>query len=209
MRGLLLFAFCVLFGTLLPAQPSSPFFATLDAERGNVLAPARNGQVWVGCMKDEQVLLTLLSPAGKLLQKHLINFVGTGLDTESLIDLFEEADGSLVGCGNFENDNEGRGFVFRYNPATRSMLWAHIVRSGGLNFLNGITALGTGGDYVLYGNPHFAGGDDAELVRLRRSTGEVVPGSARRLHLGTSDQINQLVYHEGWLYACGRFTDGD
>ncbi|MBK9337504.1 MAG: PQQ-binding-like beta-propeller repeat protein [Lewinellaceae bacterium] len=124
------------------------------------------------------------------------------------MDLFEGSDGTLVGCGNFEGDNLGRGFVFRYNPATRQMLWAHIVRSGSINYLLGITQLGTGGDYVLYGQTLTAGLRDAELMLLNRNTGLIVPGKAGRIDLGRTDRFYQVVYHDGALYACGHLTVG-
>ncbi len=206
MRHLLLFIFGIVLTTLLPAQPSSTFFSTFDAERGNVLAPASGGSLWLGGMKDERVLLTKLSTDGKTLSKHSIDFEGLGLDTEHLVDFFEETDGTLVGCGNFENDSQARGFVFRYDPAAKQVVWAHIVRSGGLNYLYGITQLGPGGDYVLYGNPHFASGDNAELLRLSRSTGQIVLGQAKRFGIGPFNNITQAVYHNGALYTCGRFT---
>jgi len=209
MRRFLLIFLGIVLTTLLSAQPASTFFSTFDAERGNALFPARDGNLWLGGMKDERVLLTKLSLSGKVLEKHSIDFQGNGLDTENLVEFFEDTDGTLVGCGNFENDNSGRAFVFRYNPATRTVLWAHIVRSGGLNYLSGIAPLGPGGDYVLYGNPQFAGASDAELLRIRRTTGQIVPDKAKRFGIGRADNLSQVVYHNGALYACGRFINSN
>jgi len=210
MRAIFLLAFAVVLATALPAQPSSTFFSIFDAERGNVVAPAADGNIWLGGQKDERVLLLKLNAEGKALQKHSVGFEGVGLDVEHLTDLFEESDGTLVGCGNFESDNLGRGFVFRYDPVSRQMLWAHTVRSGSLTYLLGITRLGSGGDYVLYGNSQVLfGSDDAELLQLDRATGQIVPGKAKRIHLGSTDRFTQLVYQEGALYACGHFTDGN
>jgi len=208
MRSFILFAFGIVLTTLLSAQPANTFFSTFDAERGNTLTPAGDGNLWVGAMKDERVLLIKLSPAGEILTKQSIGFEGIGLDNEYLVDLTVDSDGMLTGCGNFENDNAGRGFVFRYNPVTQTILWAHVVRSD-VNYLFGITELGPGGDFVLYGNPHTGIGDDAELLQLRRSTGQIVPGKAKRLGIGSSDNISQALYYKGALYACGRFTNGN
>ncbi len=208
MRRFLLFALGVVLTTLLSAQPANTFFSTFDAERGNALAPARDGNLWLGGMKDERVLLTRLALDGKVLDKHSIGLQGLDFHTETLVEFFEDPDGTLVGCGNFENDNSGRAFVFRYNPVTRAVLWAHVVRSGGLNYLFGIAPLGPGGgDYVLYGNPYFGGGDDAELLRLSRLTGQIVAGKTKRIGIGSSDNISQTIYHNGALYACGRMTN--
>jgi len=206
MRSLILLAFGVVCSTPLFAQPSNTFFSTFDADRGNVVTAARDGNLWLGGMKDERVLITKLSPSGKVLDEHSIGFEGLNLDFENLIDFFEGSDGNLVGCGNFENDNLGRGFVFRYNPVTRQIIWSHIVRSN-FNYLLGITQLGAGGDYVLNGNPHLGGTDNAELIQLSRATGQIVPGKAKRFGIGISDKISQVVYHQGTLYACGHFTN--
>ncbi|MBL7794924.1 MAG: hypothetical protein JNJ90_00330, partial [Saprospiraceae bacterium] len=209
MRSVFLLAFAVALASALSAQTSTTFFSTFDAERGSVVAPARDGNLWLGGQKDERVLLTKLNAEGKVLDKHSVGFEGADLDGEHLTDLFEEADGTLVGCGNFESDNLGRGFVFRYNPQSRQILWAHIMRSGSLGNLLGITRLGPDGDYVLYGNPQIQfGSDDAELLQLNRATGQIVPGKDKRIHLGSTDRFNQLVYHEGALYACGHFING-
>lgn len=206
MRYIFLTAFAVALSTALSAQSSGSFFSTFNAERGSVVAPARDGNLWLGGQKDERVLLAKLSPEGKVLDKHSVGFEGAGLDLEHLTDLFEESDGTLVGCGNFEGDNLRRGFVFRYNPATRQTLWAHIVRSGSINYLLGITQLGPGGDYVLYGNPHNSTGNDAELLQISQTSGQIVPGKAKRFGIGPADNIAQAVYHNGALYTCGRFT---
>lgn len=203
---ILLVVVAAIFPTRLSAQPANTFFSTFDAERGSVVAAALGGNLWLGGQKDEQVLIAKLSPGGKILERHKVGFTGPGLDFENLVDLFEDGDGKLVGCGNFENDNAGRGFVFRYDPAARKMMWSQIINSG-VNFLYGITELGPGGDFVLYGNPHTIAGNDAELLRLDRNTGQIVPGKAKRFGIGTSDNINQAVYHNGALYTCGRFTN--
>jgi outer membrane protein assembly factor BamB len=206
MRSVFLFALAAVLSAALSAQQSSTFFSTFDAGRGSVIAPAAGGNLWLGGQKDERVLLVKLNPEGKTLEKHSVGFEGLALDGEHLTDLFEEPDGTLVGCGNFEGDNLGRGFVFRYNPATRQTLWAHVVRSGSLNYLYGITQLGPEGDYVLYGNPHNTAGDDAELLQLSRTTGQIVTGKAKRFGIGPADNIVQALYHNGAMYTCGRFT---
>lgn len=208
MRSVFLLAFAVALATALSAQTSSTFFSTFDAERGSVVAPARDGNLWLGGQKDERTLLAKLNPEGKVLDMHSIGFEGQDFDLEHLTDLFEDSDGTLVGCGNFEGDNLGRGFVFRYNPASRQMHWAHIVRSGSINYLLGITPLGSGGNYVLYGQTLSAGNHDAELLLLDRNTGLIVPGKAVRIDLGLTDRFSQVVYHDGALYACGHLTIG-
>ena len=208
MRSIFLLAFAVALAAALSAQPSSTFFSTFDAERGNVVAPARDGHIWLGGQKDERSLLAKLNAEGKILEKHHIGFEGQDLDLEHLMDLFEDSDGSLVGCGNFEGDNLGRGFVFRYNPVSRQIMWAHIVRSGTYNYLQGITQLGPGGNYVLYGQTLSASNRDAELLLLDRNTGLIVPGKTGRINLGLSDRFSQVVYHDGALYACGHMTIG-
>lgn len=206
MRSLILLAFGAVFPALLSAQPANTFFSTFDAERGSVVAPSRDGNLWLGGQKDERVLIVKLAANGKILERHSIGFHGPGLDFEHLTDLFEDNDGKLVGCGNFENDNAGRGFVFRYDPVVRKTMWGQIVSSN-LSNLCGITELGPGGDFVLYANPYHIAGNDAELLQLDRNTGHILPGKAKRFGLGTSDNMAQTVYHKGALYACGRFTN--
>ncbi|MEQ1744075.1 MAG: HYR domain-containing protein [Saprospiraceae bacterium] len=208
MRPVFLFALALALASALSAQPSSTFFATFDAERGSVIAPAAGGNLWLGGQKDERVLLVKLNAEGKILDKHTIGFEGAGFDLEHLTDLFEDSDGTLVGCGSFEGDNLGRNFVFRYNPVAQQIVWEHTVRSGTLTYLHGITQLGPGGDYVLYGQTSSAGNRDAELLLLNRNTGLIVPGKAGRIDLGLSDRFSQVVYHDGTLYAAGHMTVG-
>ncbi len=187
-------------------QPANTFFSTFDAERGNTFAPARDGNIWLGGMRDERVLLVKMTTGGNVLDKHTLDFKGNGFDSESLVEIFEDSDGSIVGCGNFETDNLGRGFVFRYNPSSRTVLWARIVRSESYNVLYGITPIGPNGDYLLYGSPQFVNIDDVELQRLDRATGQVK--LVQRFGLKGPDQLNRIIYHKGALYGCGRFSNG-
>ncbi|MCC6461213.1 MAG: HYR domain-containing protein [Saprospiraceae bacterium] len=205
MRSLILFILGALLPALLSAQTANTFFSTFDAERGSVLRPASDGNIWLGAMKDERVLISKLHPNGKSLELHQLNFTGLGLDNDYLADVFEDSDGMLVGCGNFENDNLGRGFLFRYNPNTRSVLW-HVILRSGLTNVAGVLEMGPGGDYVLYCNPQFNGGSDVEIIQFGRSNGQPVGNKNRRYSLNTYENFAEMIFHDGALYACGRFT---
>ena len=205
MQRFIFFSLAFALSTLLSAQQTSGFFSTFDAGRGNTVIPARDGNIWFGAMKSGYVLIAKLLPSGKVLEKHSIDFQGSSFTTEHLVELLEDSDGMLVGCGNFEGDNLGRGFVFRYNPTTRNMLWSQIIRSD-LNYIYGVIELGPEGNFVLYGNPHISGGDDVELLKIGRSAGQLLSGGSRRYSLGTSENFTQMVFYKGALYACGRFT---
>ena len=205
-----LLLFFLAFTATISAQTSAPFFSTFDAERGNVLIPSSDGNLWLGAMKNDRVLLVKISPTGQVLLRRSIRLFDASSSTfegDYLIDLLETSDGRLVGCGNFENDNAGRSFVFSYDPVQQSMYWSHIIQSN-INSVSGITELGNGGDYVLYSNPRFSGGDDTDILQLERTSGNPVPGKAKRYHLGISNNLLSIVYHQGALYACGRFTNG-
>ena len=205
MRILLLFAFVVVITARPVAQTPNTFLSTFDAERGSTLALSANGTLWLSGMKDEHVFIARLSPEGKILERHGLNFNGTGQLADHLTALIEDSEGMLTGCGNFELDNTGRGFIFRYNPVLRKMVWSHIVRSN-TTYMLGVTELGAGGDFVFNGSPHFNGGHAAELIQVNRLTGQPAPGKALRYSLGGFEEFIRVVYHDGALYAAGRFT---
>ena len=205
MRSVILLVLSLLLPALFSAQTTNTFFSTFDAERGCGLRPASDGNIWLSAMKDERVLISKLRPSGNILERHELNFTGQGLNNDYLTDLFEDSEGMLVGCGNFENDNQGRGFLFRYNPLTRSVLWHVILRSNITN-VTGVLELGPGGDYLLYSSPQFSGGSDVEIIQFRRSTGQPVANKNRRYSLSTAENFAEMIFYQGSLYAIGRFT---
>ena len=205
MRSVILLVLSLLLPALFFAQTTNTFFSTFDAERGCGLRPASDGNIWLSAMKDERVLISKLRPSGNILERHELNFTGQGLNNDYLTDLFEDSEGMLVGCGNFENDNQGRGFLFRYNPLTRSVLWHVILRSNITN-VTGVLELGPGGDYLLYSSPQFSGGSDVEIIQFRRSTGQPVANKNRRYSLSTAENFAEMIFYQGSLYAIGRFT---
>lgn len=183
----------------------STFFMQSGAERGYALCPSADGNFYIAGKRNDQLALIKMTPEGEYLFVHLIDvFPGSQTVAAALI---VDSEGNLVVCGNAQEDAVSTGFVLRYDPDTRTILWAKVLE-GDQTLVHGVLEDGPGGDFFLYGNPHFPGGDDAELLKLDRNTGEIIPGWAFRYNLGTSENFSAMVLDKNGLYAVGRFTDG-
>ncbi|TNE48341.1 MAG: HYR domain-containing protein [Bacteroidetes bacterium] len=181
------------------------FFLQTNLERSYVLCPTGTGNLYVAGMKDFDLVLMEVSTEGDILDARYIDAGFGGLDVIS--ELILDSDGKLLFCGNLKEDVPDGGFVFRYDPDAKDVLWAKTF-IGNATLLHGLVEMGPGGDFLVYANPHFTGGDNAEIFRLNRSTGNMIPGTAWQYDLGTSENFSAMVWDDDKLYAVGRFTDG-
>ncbi|MBK9335639.1 MAG: HYR domain-containing protein [Lewinellaceae bacterium] len=185
--------------------PATAFFMETEVERGYVLCPTGTGNLYVAGMKNVDMVLLEMTAEGAVVSSRYIDVGVTGLDAISQI--IVDSDGHLVITGNLKEDQPDNGYVFRYDPVFRKTLWAKTF-GGAQTLIGGVLENGPGGNFIVYANPHLPGGDDAEFFQLDRNTGNMIPGSAWRYNLGTSENFQSMVLHNGDLYAAGRFTDG-
>jgi hypothetical protein len=185
--------------------PGTTFFMETEVERGYVLCPTGTGNLYFAGMKNVDMVLMEITPEGAVVSSRYIDVGVTGLDAISQI--IVDSEGNLVISGNLKEDQADNGYVFRYDPVFRKTLWAKTF-GGAETLIVGVLENGPGGDFVVYANPHQPGDDNAEFFQLDRNTGNMVPGSAWRYNLGTSEEFHKMVLHNGDLYATGRFTDG-
>ena len=207
-RQILVCAIALLFALQASGQSNSAtttFFLQTDVEQGYVLCPSGSGTMYLVGMSNFDMVLMEFGTEGEMLSSRYIDVGISGLDVPA--ELIVDSDGKLVICGNLKEDSPDYGFVFRYDPVLRKTLWAKTFGSDPA-LIHGILENGPGGNYLLYSNPHFQDGDDVELLQLNRNTGNIVPGTAWRYNLGTSENITAMELYQGDLYAVGRFTDG-
>lgn len=203
----LMAGFCCFLRPALHAQPGAEgtFFLKTDIDKGYAICPASDGNLYLAGQKNELLCLTKMTREGDFLSTYLID-LSLG-PAAAVTEIIEDSDGNITGCGNYEQDKPGNGFIFRYDPQTATILWVRTLE--GINTLvNGIVELTPGGNFLLYHNPRASGGDDAETFQVFRANGNVIPGSTRRYHLGASEDFHAMIVQAGHLYATGRVTDG-
>ncbi len=192
----------------LPAQ-SDPTFLKIfpNVKRGYTLCPAGDGNLYVGGVVIGRTALLKITPNGEVLSSDFLDFATGNLDHVS--ELLVDADGMVVGCGTQGTEDLRRGFVFRYNPLTKNVLWAKTLEEE-LSSFNGLLEKSPGGDYLVYGEVFDVTGitSDALLLQVERNTGALAPSPAKRFHLGKKESFHALVADGPALYALGRASNG-
>ncbi|MBL7775758.1 MAG: hypothetical protein JNK89_07120, partial [Saprospiraceae bacterium] len=184
---------------------NTAFYLQTQVEQGFLLCPSGSGTLYALANDGIDMVLMEFGAEGDILSSRYMNIGVFGLDVPA--DMFVDSDGKLVITGNFQEDSPGNGFVLRYDPLLRKVLWAKTFL-GDATLVYGVLEVGPGGNFLVCTNPHKANSDDAEFLQLDRATGQRVPGSAWRYDVGASDQF-VLTLHQGDLYAIGRFSDGN
>lgn len=176
-------------------------------KRGYTLCPAGDGNLYVGGAVIGRTALLKITPDGDVLSSDFLDFATGNLDNVS--ELLVDTDGMVVGCGTQGTEDLRRGFVFRYNPLTKTILWARMLEDELLT-LNGLLEKSPGGDYLVYGEVFTITGasSDALLLQIDRNTGSLAPPLAKSFHLGKKESFNALVAHGQALYAVGRASNG-
>lgn len=203
MKKNILALFAILLAACLSAQTAPFYIRQFDAAEGNTLCFDADSNLWVGCTRDRQPLLLKVTRSGVLLEQVALAFaVGQNCP---LTELIVDADGMLVGCGVLyavnpaENESS---FIFRYNPATRQLLWNRRVRSN-FFFARGILEPEPGAHYLLYGKDYYLN-SDTEILTIHRQTGDIIPATSFAYKVGRDEDMDALIRHEGNLYATGR-----
>lgn len=202
LTGLLFFAPAFL---IAQGGTESTFFQQTTAQKGYSMCPSGDGNLYIAGKRNDQLCLMKMSPEGEYLFSYLLDLsLGPAAAAAEII---VDSEGKIAGCGNFEEDTPGNGFVFRFDPVTASVIWVKTLE--GINtVVNSIAEQAPGGNFIVATNPHDATGDDAEFLYLSRNNGSLVPGAGRRFNLGSSDSFNAMTLYKGHIYVTGRYTDG-
>ena len=180
-------------------------------ERGKSLAPTlANDGFYAAGMKEDSVLLLKLNLEGIVEWSRTIDVLPGEEDHVS--SLIADSDGMLAIAG-MSGDMGAGGivFAFRYNPASHQVLWTNFYSTAiAINYSFGLIQKGSGGNYLLSNNPLDVpnSNNDFELIEISKNTGAVLPVLSKHYHLGSSENMNDMVYHAGFLYGCGRYSDG-
>lgn len=176
------------------------------AERGSVICPAADGNLYIGGEREKQSLLIKVSDEGDVLWTRAFQPVA-GFVTR-ITDLIEDSDGMLVGCGIVNPDSSSpEAYAFRFNPTTGNMMWSRYLKQAKPEAL-AIIESAPGGPFWMLVTPQLVSNvDDAEIWKLSRSNGTLA-GAIDHYTFGTSDVWNSLVVHSGAVYATGRHIPG-
>jgi gliding motility-associated-like protein len=179
-----------------------------ETEKGYCLAAGISDDLlYVGGLRNDSVVILEVSATGNMLHTWTFDFIPGKAD--HLHGLIVDTEGKIVGLGGTESPQSGSGvFAFRFDPANHTMMWAKEYRSSFQNYSNGIFEIPNGGDFLMVNNPHMGSANDTEIVKLNRTSGAIDPAFSKHYHLGGSESLGDLVFHNGFLYSAGRFTDG-
>ena len=145
MKKIIFYLFlCLLSGTQLVAQNGQPMDTCQGTwlklwgkpgttERGIVLCPAGDGNLYVAGTTPDSALLLKVSPAGNIIWARSFDFF-PGYDRISHLSL--DSDGMLLGCGNSNTNFAGGGtnsFFFKYIPQGDKFLWVFQPSFFGIN----------------------------------------------------------------------------
>lgn len=174
--------------------------------RGYGVYDSKDGNLYITGSKQDSVLLLKMSPAGTLIWSRTFD-VNNGVE-DYLSDLIVDSEGMIAGLGQSGPFQPGaKGFILRYNPNTGNILW---LSEYGFEsaYTMGLLEL-PNGNYLVYDNPHSPTNDN-RLMEITRSDGTVDVAGAmnQKLHLGSADNFNAAVIHNGKLFGVGRYTNG-
>lgn len=204
--GLLLTGFFTLQTTFSNAQSGteSTFFLQSSAGRAYAMCPSGDGNLYLAGQRNELLLLAKMNKEGEFLFSYLIDL---SLGPASVVaEIIVDSEGKIVGCGNFEEDTPGNGFIFRFDPATASLIWVKTLE-GNNTIVNGIIEETPGGNFLVYNNPQLQLKRKPELLRVFRNNGTVVPGSGGHIahNAESNETINAMTRHDNAFYAVGQY----
>lgn len=192
-----------------PDCPHPTFFKLLGTETGTeygtVLCNARDGNLFLAGRNGNKSFIQKTSPAGDVIWYK--EFQINPFEPINLIQLIEDSEGMLVGCGT-QSQFAGvtRSFVFRYDPVADVLLWSHPYASAN-PVAAGVLEKSPGSSFLLYQNLNPANLDnDVEILDLDRATGNIIQAFASRYQFLSQDGIRKMLTVNGSVFALGYLT---
>lgn len=177
-------------------------------ERGYSLAPRlENDGFYLSGLKNDSVLIARFSLTGEVLWARLLDVVPGSSDHAWT--LIVDNEGMLAIAGYSGNPSSVNSiFVFRYNPNSHQVLWTKEIIPSVRGYTNALIQKENGGNYLFCSNPHEVGNDDCLILEIDKATGSINNSFRKNYNLGGSEALGDIVLKEGFIYGCGRFTDG-
>jgi hypothetical protein len=177
-----------------------------QTELGTALCKSSDGNVYLTGRKSNRTFIQKMNTSGEVIW--LRDFAVSIFEPITPAEIFEDADGMLVGCGTQGlGINQRKGFVFKYNPETNVLIWSKTISSSNPASI-GILENGPKGNYLYYQNPTPSSGDiDAEILEIERNTGNIIPTLTKRYEYKGADMLSKVLrYDANTLYATGAST---
>ncbi len=188
--------------------PSPTFFKTFGSETGAEYATAilrhSDQHLYLSGRDGNRTFIQKMNSSGAVVWNR--EFSINQFEPMTPSELIEDSEGMIVGCGTQGFTGLSKGFVFRYNPLTNVLLWAHSISSNN-PVAAGILEHGPGGNFIFYQTIALSSGEKSiEIIEIDRATGVMNPGLAKRYQYISSDAISKMIYVNGALYASGTST---
>ena len=211
MKRILYLAWGLLLTATLHAQTpcnSESFLKTFTSNSsigvGLTLCASGDGNLYASGLEENRTVLLKLTPNGDVIWSR--SFSLDPIVPVAISEMIVDSDGMLVAAGIQTSLQQGnpQSLVFRYNPNTNTVLWSKSFVADSV-IVDGIIEKSPGGNYVFYQTSFqpFTEGVQAEILELNRTTGNLVPGLARRYTLNNIAGLARVISHQGALYAVG------
>ena len=203
--------FCLAHTAPTLAQSNNTFLKVVtNFNRGYTICPSGDGNLYVVGVVVGRTALLKIAPNGDIISTRFLHF-GTG-NLDNISEIIVDSDGMIAGCGTQGTEDLRRGFVFRYNPFTSSVLWTKTLNDE-IATLSGLLEKRPGGHYLAYGEVFYeemsvSVNSDALVLQIDRNTGAPLSPLTKHYHLGKNESFNAIVAHDSTLYALGRAING-
>lgn len=191
-------------------QPGAIYGEPDQEEKGFALSskPGKDG-VYLAGLKNDSLLLAEISLSGEVMWSRTLDVIPGRIEYAWTILTDNEGMIAVAGYAGDPNSSSTY-FAFRYNPNVHQLLWVKEINLSNRGYSNAMIQKEDGTNYLLTLNPHYDGNsnNDCTIIELDKTTGVPVPSFAKNYHLGGSDALGDIVMKDGYIYGCGRYTDG-
>ena len=177
-------------------------------EEGLVIVPSGDGNLYYGGRAGGQAFIIKMDINTDPIWQRTFDLTSKN---DLLSQLIVDSDGNIVGCGyGDDGTNQFTPFVFKYDPVADVMLWNWNYSNSSRCF--NIIEPSAGSDYILTmdmrNSPSPGAFEDAILREIDRNSGAMTGNLATSYNIGSSETFSNTVFHNGSLYATGRYTNG-